>query len=824
MLPIEEVMSAVKAKLREGNTLIVEAPPGAGKSTVLPLRLLEEEWLGNSKILLLEPRRLAAKAVAGRMAQLLGESVGDRIGYRIRFEHKTSSKTRILVVTEGVLSRMLQDDNALEEYGMVIFDEFHERSLQADLGLALTRQVQEVLREDLRLLIMSATLDTAGLAKLLEAPVVSSEGRQYPVGLTYLGRNDRMHLSVRIRLAAGQALREQEGDLLVFLPGTGDIRRVAEALSELEPEIAVHPLYGDLRPQEQQRALMPDPSGRRKIVLATSIAETSLTIQGIGAVIDSGLARAPRFDPRSGMTRLETIPVTRDAADQRAGRAGRLGPGWCYRLWDEAGHHHLASQRSPEILQADLAPLLLELAAWGIAPEQVEQELTWATPPPMGAVEAGKDLLRDLRALEKGRITRAGKALLRYPTHPRMAHLLEVGRETNAGPLAADLVALLEERDPLGRETGADLRLRLDALRRFRQGGRKNGRLARIDKLARQYCRLMRVQTRTRDGGPDEAGRLVAAAYPERVAQRVSPEGERYRLAQGRSAGLESHDGLAQAPWLAIAHLDAGLKGGRIFLAAPFNPEDLIDQWEEQTEVRWDPEVGLLAQREWRLGGLLVQSKPLKEIPESERHAALCKAVKEDPELLNWTDDVERFRARAMSLRIWRTKEEWPDLNKEKLCQDPAPWLAPYLNQVKKKDDFRRLDLLAVLKGLLPWNLANQIDQLAPEHFEVPSGSRVRIKYSIEGKPPVLAARLQEMFGLLETPRLNESRTPMMIHLLSPAMRPVQVTQDLKNFWENTYAEVRKELRGRYSKHHWPENPLTAEATRWTKRRKPPGK
>ena len=826
-LPVLSVLPDIKAMLSQRHTLILQAPPGAGKSTVLPLELLHEPWLADQKVLMLEPRRLAARAVAGRMAQLLQEELGQTVGYRVRFEHKVGKNTRLEVLTEGILTRMLGSDNSLDGVGLIIFDEFHERSLHADLALALCREVQSILREDLRILIMSATLDGAELSSLLGgAPVISSQGRQYPINLQYFPQEQQRqqlsseNIARQVSYAVRKAVQEEEGDLLVFLPGVGEIRKVEEKLRDAVPALSLHPLYGDLPQAAQQAALMPNPQGMRKAVLATSIAETSLTIQGIRVVIDSGYSRVARFDPRSGLTRLETVPVTRATADQRAGRAGRLGPGTAYRLWSEGMHQHLLPFQQPEIMEADLAPLLLELAGWGISDVHA---LSWLTPPPAGAVAAARELLQQLRALEDGRITEKGKEMLRLPTHPRLAHLLLEGRDAGLGALAADVAALLEERDPMEREAGADLSLRVEALRKWRRGSNAvadRGVLQRVGRLADNWCRLFKLSPSTEAVVDTEVGKLLAAAYPERIAKR-DDKGSRYRLTNGRTARLPEADPLAHEAWIAIAHMDGGKGEGKVFLAAPLDPTEVLSLAEEKEALGWDSQKGeLIARLELRLGDVLAGSRPLQAIPEEERLRVLCQAVaSEGDRLLSWTEDVQQWQARVESLRQWRPQEAWPDVRMQTLLKDASTWLAPYLQGVRRQDDFKRLDLLQMLQASLPWELQQQLERLAPRTVEVPTGSQIKLEYRSDGSAPILAVRLQEMFGLQETPRVNDGRTAVLLHLLSPGYRPVQVTQDLHSFWQNTYAEVRKDLRGRYPKHHWPEDPWTAEAVRGVKRR-----
>ena len=590
--PINEIIPDLKVKLAKERVIILQAPPGAGKSTILPLELLNEKWLEGKKIIMLEPRRLATRSVATRMASLLKESIGETIGYRIRFENKVSKNTKIEVVTEGILTRMLQNDNALDNVGLIIFDEFHERSLNADLALALCYQVQQVLRNDLRILIMSATLDGAKLSSLLNnAQILTSEGRQYPVSIQYLNTDEKIYLHLRMANAIKKGLRENKGDILAFLPGAGVILRTQQLLEEENSAISVQPLYGDLSQQKQQEAILPNPQGKRKVVLATSIAETSLTIEGITVVIDSGYSRSPRFDTQTGLTRLETIKVTKDAADQRAGRAGRLGPGTCYRLWSEGSHIHLIPNRKPEILEADLAPLMLELGQWGI---QNINELMWLTPPPQAAVSIAKELLNQLGALQKNKITSRGKEMLQMPTHPRLAHMLIEAKvfqknksKENFIALATDIAAILEERDPLSKESGADLSLRIELLRKYRAGERVNADrrvLDRIERLAQSWRKLLKIEMDNTAPNIFNIGKLLATAYPERIAKRID-KSLRYRLANGRIVKLNETDALAQEEWLAVAHLDAGTNEGKIFLAAAFDSNDLYELAEERQTI-----------------------------------------------------------------------------------------------------------------------------------------------------------------------------------------------------------------------------------------------
>lgn len=819
--PVLDIVPELKHALAHHPRVILQAPPGAGKSTVLPLQLMEEAWLQGKKIIMLEPRRLAAKSVAERMADILGEKAGERIGYRIRFESKVSARTKVEVVTEGILTRMIQSDNSLEEAGLLIFDEFHERSLHADLALSFSLQLQQVLREDLRIMIMSATLDSEQLSRVLgNAPVITSKGKQFPVDLKY-AVNDDGAVAARMVNAIRRALRDDEGDILSFLPGAGEIRRTQELLEEEFTGISIHPLFGDLPFRQQQDAILPRKDGIRKIVLATSIAETSLTIEGIKVVIDSGLSRVPRFDPRSGLTRLETIRVTKDAADQRAGRAGRLAPGVCYRLWTESVHSGLVPQRKPEILEADLAPMMLELNAWGV---KDVNELTWITPPPAGAIAQARELLQQLEALNNQGITPRGRKMLELPTHPRIAHLLLEADTSQQQALAADVAALLEERDPLAKESGADLALRIEALRHWRKGERAYADkmlLERIEKLASHWRKTLGCTTDNIIPKDAAIGKLLVAAYPERIARQQEKHSERYKLANGRVVKLPPHDPLMREVWLCAAQLDAGSGEGKIFMAAAVHEKDLQTLAREINVVRWDDERGLIAAAvEKRVGNLLLESKPVQKIAEEERVKVLCEAIRaKGLKMLGWSDAQEAWQARVMSVRTWRPEEGWPDVSDEALLKTLEDWLAPYLTSVSRQTELERLELNNILAGLLPWELQNKLDDLVPTRLLVPSGSMISIHYFTDGRSPVMEVRLQEMFGLSETPAVNAGRTKILLHLLSPGYKPVQVTQDLKSFWETTYHEVRKELRMRYPRHHWPEDPWTAEAVRGAKRR-----
>ncbi len=816
-LPITDVIADVRQRLVDGNTLILSAPAGAGKSTVIPLALFEESWMKGLKILMLEPRRLAARAIAMRMAYLLGEEVGETVGYRIRFENRVSKKTRIEVLTEGILTRMIHRDNELEGVGIVIFDEFHERSIHADVAMALCRESQQVLRPDLRMMIMSATLDLPGLSQLLKAPVVVSKGKQYPVDIKYVGEQDQMVLPELTSRVVVQATREHKGDVLVFLPGQWEIERTEEILLKSLPGIRIHPLYGMLPQGKQIAAILPNKSGKRKIVLATSIAETSLTIEGITVVVDSGYGRTSRFDMKSGLSRLETVQVTKDSADQRAGRAGRLEPGFCYRMWSLATNERLIPHRIPEILEADLASLVLDMANWGVANVQ---QLTWLTPPPTGAVAQASNTLHLLQALQNGKITDHGRKMHELPCHPRIAHMLLMAKKDGLLGIASDIAALLEERDPLGREAGIDLNLRIESLRKHRSENRKGRRMGRIERVADSYRKLFDVVADNGPVDPYDTGFMLAQAYPERIACARPGNNAQFQLANGRIAAAGHRDDLAHEPWLAVSHVDARDGLGKIFMASPLNPKDLAPLVKEEEIITWDTRKGgLIASTDLRIGSIVLKSTPLPHPDESHLVKAISDAVKNEGErLLNFDKDVEQWQNRVLSLRKWHAAEGWPDVSMTTLLITNEEWLTPYLSNVKKPEDLKKINLVEVLHHHLDFDKQSELEKLAPQKIKVPSGSEVKLKYQPDGASPVLAVRLQEVFGLAETPCVNNGEIPVLMHLLSPGYKPVQVTSDLKSFWDNTYFEVRKELRRRYPKHAWPDDPWGAEAVRGVKK------
>ena len=833
-LPIEDVLPILRRTLTEGRNALLTAAPGAGKTTRVPLALLDSPWVDEKKLLMLEPRRLAARAAAHRMAATLGESVGETVGYRMRLDTKVGPKTRIEVVTEGILGRLLQHDPALSTYAIVLFDEFHERSVQADTGLALCLEAQRIFRPDLRLLVMSATLDCGPVADLLgNAPIIACEGRMFPVETRYLDQPFSGQLDVAVVQSIRRSLAQDQGSLLVFLPGMAEIRRVERKLLDLnlDSNILIAPLHGDLPQDAQDRALARAQPGMRKIVLATSIAETSLTIDGIRVVIDAGLSRLPRFDPRSGLSRLETIRVTQDSAEQRRGRAGRLESGVCIRLWTSAEHQSLSPRRPPEILDADLAPLLLELALWGTANPA---ELSWLTPPPPGASAQARELLTGLGALnETGQITAHGKQMAELALHPRLAHMLLKAAPLQLSHLACELAALLSERDILRGPSGwrnVDLRLRLDVLhgQHDHAAGATVDRAAcqRVKRTADMWQRQLPGSVRSdRQDSLDGVGLLLALAYPDRIAQRQNENNTRYLMANGRGALFGNPDPLGSEDYLVIAALDGGTQWARIDLAAPIQLHDLetlyMDQIQVIDEVSWDDTTqAVRATKQRRLGSLVLSEQGLSKPDPSMISTALLERIRRvGLNKLAWTPEIREWRARVAFLRrIEGHESRWPDLSDEALLRTLDAWLGPYMKGLTTLDRVTRLDLTRPLHALLSWEQSRQLDHLAPMYLTVPSGSNVRVEYETPDLP-VLAVRLQEMFGCKDTPRLVNGKIPVMLHLLSPARRPVQITKDLSSFWKSTYVEVKKELRGRYPKHSWPDDPLTAPPTAKSKRR-----
>ena len=893
-LPASLIADDVNSALQTHHSLVITAPPGAGKSTLLPLTILSSLGDGE-KILMLEPRRLAARQIAERMAQILGETVGETVGYRVRFESKVSKRTRIEVLTEGILTRMLVDDATLDGVSIVIFDEFHERSINSDLALALTRQAQEIIRPDLKIVIMSATIDACGICAALKAPLIESEGRMFPVELHYADEDtDPRDIAAVAASTTIEAYKKHEGDILVFLPGQAEIERCFELLSNSQHlttsggalasarllplararsapttsqpittttphHLTIHPLYGNLSPENQRRAIAPSAPGERKIVIATPIAETSITIEGVRVVIDSGLCRQVVFDARTGLSHLQTVRISMDMATQRMGRAGRVAEGVCYRLWTKASEHLMAEQRKPEIEEADLAPMVLDTAAFG---ESDAEALPWLTMPPRAGVFKAKELLMSLGAIdENGNITPIGKRMAALPCHPRIARMILATTNLTTSPhqgvhlsplgfcrlpeqevhqqhlttstshhnntsLACDIAALLEEKDPLSETGGTDLTLRLSALRAARRKGQM-GRWQRIAKIAAEYRRMAHTDEENRDPAPMEVGQLVAHAYPERIAHSTNSIGS-YRLASGANVQLDATDQQSAHSWLAIASLHSAPGAtGRVFLAAPLAPEDLNAEFVKEVDnISWDPKQGcVVMQREQRIGKLMLSEKPIHDADKEQVKSIVCEAMKKDGlTMMAWSEKaVEQVQRRVAQVAAWHPELALSDVSTEHLLSTATNWLPFYLEEggrVKSSvQELRKLNLAEIIWNLLPYEAQQEVDRLAPTHIEVPTGSRIRIDYRTGAEAPVLSVRLQECFGMERTPCVDDGKRPVLMELLSPGFKPVQLTQDLASFWQGTYFEVRKELRRRYPKHYWPENPLEAEAVRGVKRK-----
>ena len=830
-LPIASVIPQLKKSLSEHSIVLLTAEPGAGKTTHVPLVLPNEPWLKSKKIIMLEPRRLAARAAARHMATLLHESAGETVGYRTRLDTKVGPTTKIEVVTEGILTRILQHDPSLNEYGLVIFDEFHERSLQADLGLALALQIQTLFRQDLRLLIMSATLDTRTLTQQLkQAPVLTCKGKLFPVETRYLGSFQNRDFAQQVAKAIQRLLKTETGNMLVFLPGAGEIRRVDQQLSALSlpQQTLITSLYGNLSPQAQDQAILLPPTGWRKVVLSTNIAESSLTIEGIRIVLDIGLMRLPRFDPCSGMSRLTTITISQASAEQRRGRAGRLEPGLCVRCWSETTQRTLTFRTPPEILDTDLTSLALELAVWGI---KDTEELFWLDPPPTGALAQARHLLCSLGALnEEGHATEHGRKMANLPLHPRLAHMVLQGIKRQLGTLACDLAALLSERNLLkgsAAQDQADLRSKMEEYYRQTLGGTGSGVIQRIGQTSQKWQKTLGITAPpgNHQHNIDLIGILLAKAYPDRIAQRQAKDSRRYKLSNGRLARFRHPNPLEHSEYLVIADLDGAQPLSHIYLATPIHREDLFKDFANllQTKewVDWNEATqSVVANREQRLGQLILEESRLSK-PNSELVvAALLKGIRVNGlSCLPWTKAHYNWQARVQFLRrVMGPETAWPDVSNDTLFKTFETWLAPYLTEISSLAQLKRLDLTWPLHALLSAEQRRSIDTLAPTHLTIPSGSRIALDYE-SGEIPILAVRLQELFGMTETPFVANRTMPVLIHLLSPARRPVQTTQDLKSFWKTGYVEVKKELKGRYPKHFWPDDPLKAPPTRGIKKR-----
>ena len=839
-LPVTEILEELKSTLAGCHEAILQAPPGAGKTSLVPLALQEEPWLGDKKILMLEPRRIATRAAAHRMADLIQEPVGQTVGYRMRLDNKVSRHTKIEVITEGILTRMLQDDPSLVDVGLVIFDEFHERSLDADLALALCLKGRSLFRDDdpLKVLIMSATLDSQKLEELTGAPVVQSEGKQYSVDIIY-GKSSQPKDSISDKTVAAalSALTDNpSSSILVFLPGQGEIRRVEDSLAlELHSrkisDVQLRALYGNLSLEAQQAAIAPVANaGERKIVLATNIAETSLTIEGVDVVIDSGLAREPVFDPTSGMTRLHTRKISQASSTQRMGRAGRLRPGKCYRLWSKSQQDQMAPHATPEILNADLTPLALQLLQWGI---DDPKELAWLDPPGSGPWQQAVSLLMKLGALVKSdhglRLSEHGTQMAKLAAHPRLAHMLLCGKSIGQGSKASLLASILSDRDPFGRDT-PDMNERLDILLgKAKCPSQHRGWYHRSHQLAEQFSaqiNWLKMESPAQLLQSDQVtGYLIACAYPDRIARRRHAGG--FQLANGRGVSIAGNHALGKSKWLAVAEAGGLAKStsDKIHSAATLDEalfeSILADQVVENTLVEWDGKTKrFVAEQRQQIGALVLRCSKLEKVPAEAKQEALTKYIQTSGlEILPFTPELRQWQARVELVRITTGDKDWPEVSDERLLASLDDWLAPYLEPINLLSHFKKLDLKSILSALLTWEQNQQLNVLAPQRFQVPSGSSYTLDYTTT--PPVLAVKLQEMFGCVDTPAVVNGQVPLTVHLLSPAGRPLQVTQDLAGFWATSYHDVRKEMMGRYPKHPWPEDPQNAVPT---KRTKPRGK
>lgn len=836
-LPIHQVIAQIISTLNTSNRLVLQAPPGAGKTTAVPISLLDEAWLEGRQIIMLEPRRLAARNAAARMAELLGEKVGETVGYQIRADRCVGKKTKIIVVTEGILTRMLQGDNALESTALVIFDEFHERNLHGDLALALSLQSQELLRDDLKIMVMSATLNTEAISNLLDdAPVITSEGRSFPVENVYLDNKtphpSPMQLTSVISKIVGEVIRSDSGSILIFLPGVREIKNVESKLLEIlkDKSITIAPLYGDMSKQAQDAAIRPSKEGKRKVVLATNIAETSLTIEGITVVIDSGLQRVSTFNSGSGMNRLHTLAISQDSATQRSGRAGRLSPGKCYRLWHE--HRQLSRHSAPEILTSDLTPMMLELANWGV--DDVD-ELGWLDLPATSAVQHARELLRELGALQGTTITEHGKAMLALGTHPRLAHMILRASSLGYGETACLIAALLSEKEIFtgSARHAADLSQRMAALQEHHSGSHiDRGACKRVLTTASGFCKKLKTSGSAQKNNADMVGVLLGFAYPDRIAKCRDVKNSRYILSGGKGAKLNMEDELFGEPYLVIADLDVAQTDARVYSAASISEAQIEEYFSElitkERLTRWNDETERVEAREiTKLGAITLDEQPVQNIDNADLAIALLGAIKEKGlDALTWSKEALGLRQRVDFLNYSKENNpnaakiigELPDFSDTWLLEHLETWLLPHLEGVKSFKACHKLNTYPMLLSMLTWDQQQHIDTLAPSRLKVPSGSNIVLNYENPASP-VLAVRLQELFGMLETPLLINGTVTMTVELLSPAHRPMQVTKDLKSFWENTYEEVKKELRGKYKKHYWPDDPLTAQATSKTKKR-----
>ncbi len=812
-LPAFAIADTVNQHLQHSSCIVITAPPGAGKSTLLPLTILQGKTT-TGKILMLEPRRLAARQIAERMSSMLDEPVGKTVGYRVRFEQKVSSDTQIEVLTEGILTRMLVNDPTLDGVSTIIFDEFHERSLHSDVALALAREAQQVIRPDLRLVIMSATIDATNICNALDAELIESAGRMFPVEVIHTPEEaNEQNVAELTAHYIRQAHKDHDGDILAFLPGEGDIRCCQELLSKALGNTQIRPLYGLLSPQEQRLAITPSAEGERKVVLSTPIAETSLTIEGVRIVVDSGLCRTMVFDSQNGLSHLKTVRISKDMATQRMGRAGRLSEGVCYRLWSLATEHRMADCRQPEILDADLSSMVLDIAAWG---ESDASRLPWLTTPPSAHLRQAQQLLSLLGAVdEQGKITHHGQRMAQLPCHPRIAQMLLKSEDPVLQALAADIAAILEEKDPFIKmhqdmlTSDADINTRIIGLRDNRIYRQKHYMFARIIRIAEQYRQLVHIKEDNSILPAAVAGALIAVAYPERIAK-ATQEG-RFQLASGDIVRIDMKDELSAHEWLAVASVNQ-----RIFYASPVDVKDLRQIARQKDNVTWDSKRGqIIAQRELRIGTLLVESKPLTDIPREQMTQLMAEAAKKDgTSMFDFSDAVHNLQQRIATVAQWHPELNLPALDTESFLLRAPEWMPFFAGKATTAFELRKIDLTSAIWSLLTYDQQQAVERLAPSHIAVPTGSRIRVEYRQGADQPILRVRLQECFGLTDTPRVNDGQQPVLMELLSPGFKPVQLTQDLRSFWQGTYFEVRKELKRRYPKHSWPDNPLEAEAVR----------
>ena len=817
--PIFDVIDELKLRLETDNKVILTAATGAGKSTILPLLLLDMPFLKGKKIIMLEPRRIAAISIASRMSDLLGEKIGLTVGYRLRFDTCISKQTKIEIVTEAILQKMLVTDSLLEDVGLIIFDEFHERNLYSDIALAMCREVQQYLREDLRILIMSATLNIDNLVKELNIPVVKSAGRSFPVDIRYIEPNENDIISLQVAKAISKSLKNDNGDILAFLPGEYDIIKCLEILQNSildNDQIVIYPLYGQLSADIQQKAILRDKLGRRKVVLATSVAETSLTIEGVQVVIDSGYTRKMKFNFSNGISRLETVKISLDMAEQRTGRAGRICNGICYRLWSQHYNNVMQQYRKPEIEEAELSSMILDLMEWGI---KDIYSLKWISLPPKIAYYNAIKLLSNIGAINNDSITDYGKRLRKIPANPRLSNLLLKGIANNLGSLACDIVSIIESRDPMYGSGNSDINIRIENLHKIRKGILSDNRYYSIEKTASSYRKILRLNENNDYFSHSNVGYLLANAFPERIGCHISDT--TYKLANGSLMKFKEEQDLSSSQWIVAATIIGDEKSGNILLASNIDKEFLSEFTSCNDVLKWDnSQRKIISRRDFCIGRIIVNSSIIHNPDKEKIKDIICELIEREGEhLLDFNEDVIQWQYRISSLSKWMPEIDFPDVSISNLILCCREWIYPYIENVSNADDLKKIDLYNILNQQLNWEQKQLLDKLAPEKIEVPSGSKIKLIYNAEGSSPILAVRLQECFGLESTPHICNGKIPILMHLLSPGFKPVQITGDLKSFWDNTYIEVKKELKRRYPKHAWPDNPREEKAIKGIKRR-----